>query len=141
MNIMNIFRPCTVLIYSINTGIGWDLISAREALPPPPQPSGYLFLCVCLNFAFVKHWQPTSSTCSLGPDRFVLLASGLGLGGTGADSMLGLQLLVDMVTGHLGDEGEQNGAASISRVLLAGNLLSHSTQDKDASTKVRPLRW
>lgn len=68
--------------------------------------------------------------------RFVLLASGLGLGSSHADSMLGLQLLVDMVTGQLGDMGEQSGAATISRVLLAGNLLSRSTQDKDVSTKV-----
>jgi len=68
--------------------------------------------------------------------RFVLLASGLGLGSSDADSMLGLQLLVDMVTGQLGDMGEQSGAATISRVLLAGNLLSQSTQEKDASTKV-----
>lgn len=51
--------------------------------------------------------------------------------------MLGLQLLVDMVTGQLGDQGEQSGAATISRVLLAGNLLSQNTQDKEASTKVR----
>lgn len=69
----------------------------------------------------------------------MLLASGLGLGSTQADSMLGLQLLVDMVTGQLGDQGEQSGAATISRVLLAGNLLSQSTQDKDASTKVRGM--
>ncbi len=66
----------------------------------------------------------------------MLLASGLGLNGSRADSMMGLQLLVDMVTGQLGDEGEQSGAASISRVILAGNLLSQSTQDKDSTTKV-----
>lgn len=72
----------------------------------------------------------------LSSTRFVLLASGLGLGSSHADSMLGLQLLIDMVTGQLGDQGEQSGAATISRVLLAGNLLSHNTQDKDASTKV-----
>lgn len=66
----------------------------------------------------------------------MLLASGLGLGSSRADSMLGLQLLVDMVTGQLGDTAEQSGAATISRVLLAGNLLSQSTQEKDASTKV-----
>nr|XP_055024153.1 DNA polymerase delta subunit 2 [Misgurnus anguillicaudatus] len=72
-------------------------------------------------------------------DRFVLLASGLGLNGSGADSMMGLQLLIDMVTGHLGDQGEQNGAASISRVILAGNLLSQSTQDKDSTTKAKYL--
>ncbi|XP_007247162.2 DNA polymerase delta subunit 2 [Astyanax mexicanus] len=75
----------------------------------------------------------------LNSDRFVLLASGLGLGGSGADSMLGLQLLIDMVTGHLGDLGEQSGAASISHVLLAGNLLSQSTQDKDSTTKAKYL--
>ncbi|XP_056138752.1 DNA polymerase delta subunit 2 [Lampris incognitus] len=75
----------------------------------------------------------------LSSDRFVLLASGFGLGSSHADSMLGLQLLVDMVTGQLGDQGEQSGAASISRVLLAGNLLSHSTQDKEASTKAKYL--
>ncbi|XP_031165501.1 DNA polymerase delta subunit 2 [Sander lucioperca] len=72
-------------------------------------------------------------------DRFVLLVSGLGLGSSNADSMLGLQLLVDMVTGQLGGEGEQSGAANISRVLLAGNLLSQNTQDKDAHTKPKFL--
>lgn len=76
---------------------------------------------------------------ALSSDRFVLLASGLGLGSSHADSMLGLQLLVDMVTGQLGDQGEQSGAAAISRVLLAGNLLSQSTQDKDASSKPKYL--
>lgn len=76
---------------------------------------------------------------SLSSDRFVLLASGFGLGSSQADSLLGLQLLVDMVTGQLGSLGEQSGAATISRVLLAGNLLSHSTQDKDASTKAKYL--
>uniref|UniRef100_A0A672LBX4 DNA polymerase delta subunit 2 n=1 Tax=Sinocyclocheilus grahami TaxID=75366 RepID=A0A672LBX4_SINGR len=75
----------------------------------------------------------------LGSDRFVLLASGLGLNGSRADSTMGLQLLVDMVTGQLGDEGEQSGAASISRVILAGNLLSQSAQDKDSTTKAKYL--
>ncbi|XP_057687098.1 DNA polymerase delta subunit 2 [Corythoichthys intestinalis] len=76
---------------------------------------------------------------ALNSDRFVLLVSGLGLGSSHADSMLGLQLLIDMVTGQLGDQGEQSGAATISRVLVAGNLLSQSTQDKDASTKAKYL--
>ncbi|KAM8865428.1 DNA polymerase delta subunit 2 [Synchiropus picturatus] len=82
---------------------------------------------------------PQSSRPTLGADRFVLLVSGLGLGSSHADSMLGLQLLVDMVTGQLGDQGEQSGAATISRVLLAGNLLSENTQDKEASTKPKYL--
>lgn len=83
--------------------------------------------------------QPQKARPSLSSDRFVLLASGLGLSSSRADSMLGLQLLVDMVTGQLGNQGEQSGAATISRVLLAGNLLSQSTQDKEASTKPKYL--
>lgn len=70
--------------------------------------------------------------------RFVLLVSGLGLGGGGGKSLLGTQLLVDVVTGQLGDEGEQCSAAHVSRVILAGNLLSHNTQSRDSINKVRP---
>ncbi|CAF90299.1 unnamed protein product, partial [Tetraodon nigroviridis] len=76
---------------------------------------------------------------ALSCDRFVLLASGLGLGSSHADSMLGLQLLIDLVTGQLGEQGEQNGAATISRIILAGNLLSQNTQEKDATIKPKYL--
>lgn len=71
--------------------------------------------------------------------RFVLLVSGLGLGGGGGESLLGTQLLVDVVTGQLGDEGEQCSAAHVSRVILAGNLLSHNTQSRDSINKVQHL--
>ncbi|XP_035234603.1 DNA polymerase delta subunit 2 [Anguilla anguilla] len=87
----------------------------------------------------VAELPPQAPRQPLSSDRFVLLASGLGLGGSGADSLLGLQLLVDLVTGQLGDLGEQSGASQISRVLLAGNLLSHSTQDKDSFNKAKYL--
>lgn len=86
-----------------------------------------------------------AGTCLLGTQgdpnfffRFVLLVSGLGLGSGGGESLLGTQLLVDMMTGQLGDEGEQCSAAHISRVILAGNLLSHSTQGRDSINKVQP---
>lgn len=78
---------------------------------------------------------PTKTPTSSG--RFVLLVSGLGLGGGGGESLLGTQLLVDVVTGQLGDEGEQCSAAHVSRVILAGNLLSHNTQSRDSINKVR----
>lgn len=78
--------------------------------------------------------QPTDLTILC---RFVLLVSGLGLGGGGGESLLGTQLLVDVVTGQLGDEGEQCSAAHVSRVILAGNLLSHNTQSRDSINKVR----
>ncbi|XP_065601093.1 DNA polymerase delta subunit 2 [Cyrtonyx montezumae] len=72
-------------------------------------------------------------------DRFVLLASGLGLGSGSGESLLGTQLLVDVVTGQLGAEGQQSCAALISRVLLAGNLLSQSTQSRDSLHKAKYL--
>ncbi|KAG8141423.1 putative DNA polymerase delta subunit 2-like protein [Naja naja] len=77
----------------------------------------------------------------MGPstDKFVLLVSGLGLGGKSGDSLLGMQLLVDMVTGQLGAEGEQSSAALISRVILAGNLLSQNTQSRDSMNKAKYL--
>eukprot|EP00071_Canis_lupus_P053095 XP_539802.3 DNA polymerase delta subunit 2 isoform X1 [Canis lupus familiaris] len=82
---------------------------------------------------------PQKPAPTLDTDRFVLLVSGLGLGGGGGESLLGTQLLVDVVTGQLGDEGEQCSAAHVSRVILAGNLLSHNTQSRDSINKAKYL--
>ncbi|NXS55570.1 DPOD2 polymerase, partial [Brachypteracias leptosomus] len=78
-------------------------------------------------------WRGPSS------DQFVLLVSGLGLGSGSGESLLGTQLLVDVVTGQLGAEGEQSCAAQISRVILAGNLLSQNTQSRDTINKAKYL--
>ncbi|KAG8441008.1 hypothetical protein GDO86_006662 [Hymenochirus boettgeri] len=75
----------------------------------------------------------------LSDDRYVLLTSGLGLGGVSGDSLLGLQLLLDLVTGQVGADEEQGCAARISRVILAGNLLSENTQGKDSLNKAKYL--
>ncbi|OCT90030.1 DNA polymerase delta subunit 2 isoform X1 [Xenopus laevis] len=75
----------------------------------------------------------------LSEDRFVLLTSGLGLGGGSGDSLMGLQLLLDLVTGQAGAEEDQGCAARISRVILAGNLLSENTQGKDSLNKAKYL--
>lgn len=68
----------------------------------------------------------------------MLLASGLGLGSVSGEALLSTQLLVDVVTGQLGAEGEQSCAAHIARVILAGNLLSQNTQSRDTINKVWP---
>ncbi|NWU51287.1 DPOD2 polymerase, partial [Dromas ardeola] len=78
-------------------------------------------------------WKGASS------DQFVLLVSGLGLGSGSGESLLSTQLLVDVVTGQLGAEGEQSCAAQISRVILAGNLLSQNTQSRDTINKAKYL--
>nr|XP_030145971.3 DNA polymerase delta subunit 2 [Taeniopygia guttata] len=72
-------------------------------------------------------------------DRYVLLASGLGLGSVSGEALLSTQLLVDVVTGQLGAEGEQSCAAHITRVILAGNLLSQNTQSRDTINKAKYL--
>ncbi|NWS50068.1 DPOD2 polymerase, partial [Probosciger aterrimus] len=72
-------------------------------------------------------------------DRFVLLVSGLGLGSGSGDSLLSTQLLLDVVTGQLGAEGQQSCAAHISRVILAGNMLSQNTQSRDTLNKAKYL--
>ncbi|XP_040201981.1 DNA polymerase delta subunit 2 [Rana temporaria] len=82
---------------------------------------------------------PQSPLPELGEDRYVLMTSGLGLGGASGDSLLGLQLLLDLVTGQAGAEEEQGCAARISRVILAGNLLSENTQSKDYLNKAKYL--
>ncbi|NXE16611.1 DPOD2 polymerase, partial [Lophotis ruficrista] len=74
-----------------------------------------------------------------GSDRFVLLASGLGLGSGSGEALLSMQLLVDVVTGQLGAEGEQSCASRISRVILAGNSLSQNTQSRDTINKAKYL--
>ncbi|NXL68838.1 DPOD2 polymerase, partial [Chordeiles acutipennis] len=78
-------------------------------------------------------WKGPSS------DQFVLLVSGLGLGSGSGESLLSTQLLVDLVTGQLGAEGEQSCAAHISHLILAGNLLSQNTQSRDTINKARYL--
>ncbi|NXU75885.1 DPOD2 polymerase, partial [Oreotrochilus melanogaster] len=78
-------------------------------------------------------WKGPSS------DQFVLLVSGLGLGSGSGEALLSTQLLVDMVTGQLGAEGQQSCAAQISRVILAGNLLSQNTQSRDTINKAKYL--
>ncbi|KAG9488779.1 hypothetical protein GDO78_005002 [Eleutherodactylus coqui] len=83
---------------------------------------------------------PSQSTLpELQEDRYVLLTSGLGLGGGSGESLLELQLLLDLVTGQAGAEEEQGYAARISRVILAGNLLSQNTQGKDSLNKAKYL--
>lgn len=56
----------------------------------------------------------------LGEDKYVAFISGLSVGSS-AFNPLQFQLLVDHITGHLGDENEQNIASQIVRVVIAGN--------------------
>lgn len=67
--------------------------------------------------------------------RYVALISGLGLGGK-QENLLPLQLMVDLLTGQLGEEGQQEATANVCRIIIAGNSLSEATQDKGSIHQV-----
>lgn len=75
---------------------------------------------------------------SLNSDRYVAFVSGLEIGSK-SEQQFALQMFVDMVTGHLGDPGQQQGGANIVGVVVAGNSLSKDTQTKDSLTKAKYL--
>ena len=64
------------------------------------------------------------------------VVSGFNLGSAVASSMQ-LEMLVDVVSGQLGGDAEQQFCASISRMIIAGNSLSVETQDKEQHTKAK----
>ncbi|XP_064614704.1 DNA polymerase delta subunit 2-like [Liolophura sinensis] len=71
-------------------------------------------------------------------DKYVALISGLGLGGR-QENLLPLQLMVDLLTGQLGDEGQQEATANVCRIIIAGNSLSEATQDKGSIHQAKYL--
>jgi len=74
----------------------------------------------------------------LDSDCYVALVSGLELG-SGHEDSLAHQLMIDLLAGHLGDEGQQEELSKCVRVIVAGNSLSKSTQDKDICNKAKYL--
>ncbi|KAE8674277.1 DNA polymerase delta small subunit [Hibiscus syriacus] len=58
-------------------------------------------------------------------DKYVVFVSGLSIGSSSSNPLL-FQLLVDHITGHLGDEEEQGLAAEIVHLVIAGNSVEIS---------------
>ncbi|KAI0220272.1 DNA polymerase delta subunit 2 [Lamellibrachia satsuma] len=71
-------------------------------------------------------------------DKYVAFLSGLEIGDRNED-LMAMQLMVDLLTGQLGDEGQQSATANIVRVVIAGNSLSQETQGKDQLSKAKYL--
>lgn len=71
-------------------------------------------------------------------DRYVVLVSGLELGGM-EERLFALQMFLDLLTGQLGDPDQQLASSRIARLIVAGNSLSRSTQDKDSVNKAKYL--
>ncbi len=52
-----------------------------------------------------------------------------------------MQLLVDVLTGQLGDDQWHKTASKIVRTFVCGNSLSLDTQDKEIEKKVKFQKW
>uniref|UniRef100_A0A5B6YQS7 DNA polymerase delta small subunit n=1 Tax=Davidia involucrata TaxID=16924 RepID=A0A5B6YQS7_DAVIN len=82
-----------------------------------------------------------------GEDKYVVFVSGLSVGRSSSNP-LQFQLLVDHITGHLGDEQEQSIAAEIVQVVIAGNsvevphglLNGQNLASKDQSSLSEPIK-
>ncbi|XP_059668512.1 DNA polymerase delta small subunit [Cornus florida] len=80
-------------------------------------------------------------------DKYVVFISGLSIGNCSSNP-LQFQLLVDHITGHLGDEKEQSIAAQIVQVVIAGNsveiphglLNGQNLASKDQSRLSEPIK-
>lgn len=80
-------------------------------------------------------------------DKYVVFVSGLSVGSS-TSNPLQFQLLVDHITGHLGDEKEQGIAAQIVHVVIAGNsvavprglLNGQNLASKDQSRLSEPIK-
>ncbi len=60
--------------------------------------------------------------------------------GSKTENPVAMQLLVDVLTGQLGDDKWHKTASKIVRTFVCGNSLSLDTQDKEIEKKVRTLR-
>ncbi|WOK95852.1 DNA polymerase delta small subunit isoform X1 [Canna indica] len=84
---------------------------------------------------------------SSGEDRYVVFVSGLNIG-SNTFNPLQFQLLVDHITGYLGDETEQSIASQIVRLIIAGNsvqiqqglLNGQTVAPRDQSTLTEPIK-
>lgn len=91
--------------------------------------------------------QQIERPIQLGEDKYVVFISGLSVGRSSSNP-LQFQLFVDHITGHLGDEKEQNIAAQIVQVIIAGNsvevphglLNGQNLGSKDQSRLFEPIK-
>ncbi|XP_060208323.1 DNA polymerase delta small subunit [Lycium barbarum] len=91
--------------------------------------------------------QQIERPIQLGEDKYVVFISGLSVGRSSSNP-LQFQLFVDHITGHLGDEKEQNIAAQIVQVVIAGNsvevphglLNGQNLGSKDQSRLFEPIK-
>ncbi|XP_018009664.1 DNA polymerase delta subunit 2-like [Hyalella azteca] len=87
------------------------------------------------EFCFVGLPDPSPKVDIVEEDCCILLVSGLELGGC-AKELLSVQLLTDYITGNLGHLQVQKTAASIVRVVIAGNSIANEKTERQKVDKL-----
>lgn len=99
--------------------------------------SGGKFVVEELCFCGLPESKTNQSLCD--EDRYALLVSGLDMGGC-VDGLLRVELLVDYITGQLGQQQEQQAVAKVARVVIAGNSLSNGKNEKNSADKLKMMK-
>lgn len=86
----------------------------------------------------VQELPPQIARPVLEQERYVAILCGLEIGSK-TEKLFELQMALDILSGMLGSEDQQENSAQIVRVIVAGNSLSHNTQDKDSISKAKYL--
>lgn len=101
----------------------FDVVDAVFASLPPPHPSNPL--------AGIK--------AETAEDQWAVLMSGLAIGGESAlESELSLQLLVEYLTGELGDDEDRNSVSHVVAAVIAGNSLAPPARTEEED---KPKRY
>ncbi|SJX65031.1 related to HYS2-DNA-directed DNA polymerase delta, 55 KD subunit [Sporisorium reilianum f. sp. reilianum] len=107
----------------------FDVVDAVFAsLPPAPSKP----LTKAENGTSAKHESSAK-------DQWVVLMSGLAIGGDSAlESELSMQLLVEYLTGELGEDADRVSSSNIVAAVIAGNSLAPPTRNEDQD---KPKRY
>ncbi len=97
-----------------------DAVFASLPVPPPAAPI-------------------STKKAAAGDDQWVVLMSGMAIGGESAlESELAMQLLVEYLTGELGDDADRASSSRVVAAIIAGNSLAPPTRSEDED---RPKRY
>lgn len=132
-----VLRGAEALINQVVTGVTmivrgsaaaggeFEVTDWRFAGIPPPQHS---IGSTTAGKSSGKASSVATSSDSSSPRKYVALVSGLGIGSQGGEP-LGVSLLVDWLTGVLGSPQDNERAAQVVRVVVAGGLLHSVAKD------------
>ena len=84
--------------------------------------------------------QQITKIPTINNDSYVLLVSGLGIGGK-QEKCMQIQILIDYILGMLGSSEDYEMCSSIVHVIIAGNSLAKESIDRESQSKAKYLTY